>query len=78
MFWLCSYFLLYVRKQSIIIVCSYSLGVSSFFDSLSHSLRENIAHVATAAAAVASDAPEPVFDRMQVVNSTYQRERERE
>lgn len=40
-------------------------GVSSFFDSLSNSLRENIAHVATAAGAVVSDAPEPVFDRMQ-------------
>lgn len=50
------------------------LGVSSFFDSLSHSLRENIAHVATAAGAVVSDAPEPVFDRMQVVSSTYQRD----
>jgi len=59
------YFLLYVWKQSIIF-CLSSSGVSSFFDSLSNSLRENIAHVATAAGAVVSDAPEPVFDRMQV------------
>ena len=43
-----------------------SLGVSKFLGTLSHSLRENISHVATAAAAVAADTPEPVFDRMQV------------
>ena len=60
-------------KQSIIF-CLSSSGVSSFFDSLSNSLRENIAHVATAAGAVVSDAPEPVFDRMQVLSSTYQRD----
>ncbi|XP_068748602.1 BSD domain-containing protein 1-like [Montipora capricornis] len=40
-------------------------GVSKFFGSLSHSLKENISHVATAAAAVTSDGPEPVFDRTQ-------------
>ncbi|KAJ7387722.1 BSD domain-containing protein 1 [Desmophyllum pertusum] len=40
-------------------------GVSKFLGSLSNSLRENISHVATAAAAVTSDGPEPVFDRMQ-------------
>ena len=59
------FFLLHVWKQSIIF-CLSSSGVSSFFDSLSNSLRENIAHVATAAGAVVSEAPEPVFDRMQV------------
>ena len=42
------------------------LGVSKFLGTLSNSLRENISHVATAAAAVTSDGPEPVFDRMQV------------
>lgn len=44
-----------------------SLGVSKFLGTLSHSLRENISHVATAAAAVTADTPEPVFDRMQVL-----------
>ena len=41
------------------------IGVSKFLGTLSNSLRENISHV-TAAAAVTSDGPEPVFDRMQV------------
>ena len=41
------------------------IGVSKFLGTLSNSLRENISHV-TAAAAVSSDGPEPVFDRMQV------------
>ncbi|XP_078361629.1 uncharacterized protein LOC144645987 [Oculina patagonica] len=40
-------------------------GVSKFLGTLSNSLRENISHVATAAAAVTFDGPEPVFDRMQ-------------
>lgn len=39
--------------------------MSKFLGTLSNSLRENISHV-TAAAAVTSDGPEPVFDRMQV------------
>lgn len=39
--------------------------MSKFLGTLSNSLRENISHV-TAAAAVSSDGPEPVFDRMQV------------
>ena len=42
-----------------------TVGVSKFLGTLSNSLRENISHV-TAAAAVTSDGPEPVFDRMQV------------
>ena len=41
------------------------IGVSKFLGTLSNSLRDNISHV-TAAAAVTSDGPEPVFDRMQV------------
>lgn len=40
-------------------------GVSKFLGSLSTSLRDNISHVATAAAAVTSDGPEPVFDKKQ-------------
>ena len=47
------------------ILTLYTVGVSKFLGTLSNSLRENISHV-TAAAAVTSDGPEPVFDRMQV------------
>ena len=47
------------------ILTLYTVGVSKFLGTLSSSLRENISHV-TAAAAVTSDGPEPVFDRMQV------------
>ena len=40
--------------------------MSKILGTLSNSLRENISHVASAAAGVTSDGPEPVFDRMQV------------
>ena len=46
-------------------ILAFNIGVSKFLGTLSNSLRENISHV-TAAAAVTSDGPEPVFDRMQV------------
>ena len=39
--------------------------MSKFLGTLSNSLRDNISHVATAAAGVTSNGPEPVFDRMQ-------------
>lgn len=41
--------------------------MSRFLGTLSNSLRENISHVASAAAEATSDGPEPVFDRMQVI-----------
>ena len=44
--------------------------MSKFLGTLSNSLRENISHVATAAAGVTFDGPEPVFDRMQVLVQT--------
>ena len=45
--------------------------MSKFLGTLSNSLRDNISHVATAAAGVTSNGPEPVFDRMQVLVHTH-------
>ena len=55
----------YITMAEYSILTLYTVGVSKFLEILSNSLRENISHV-TAAAAVTSDGPEPVFDRMQV------------